>query len=415
MRQKMLKLFSIVLAIILCICCLSACGNDNNNNNGGNTINESYYVDEETGEIIDATTGKTIDDKNLIVDETTGNIIDKETGETVQTKEESDKVKEEVTSKPNNEESKPQESQKPTDNKNQNVENKNPETTKRNDYKNEQGGNSGNTTTTQPTNPTEPPAQVCQHTETKVVGKKNATCINKGYTGDVQCKRCNSLISKGSDIQATGHKNTEVRNQKNATETSAGYTGDVYCKDCGTKISSGNTIPKLENNNGKVEYILPDGTSVWLEPGTDITGYYMAQKTKTAQHFYFEVEKEILRLCNIEREKEGLQPLVWFEDAYYFTQIRANESAVEFSHTRPNGKKWQTAYTDAGVYLVGYNGENLFDSVGYSAKEFAACAVEWWMKSPGHKANILNPKFNRIAIAIVQNGNQLTAVQNFFS
>ena len=255
----------------------------------------------------------------------------------------------------------------------------------------------------------------CKHSDTAVKNKKAATCTNAGYTGDTYCKKCNTTISTGSSIQATGHKNTEVRNRQEATVDSAGYTGDTYCIDCGAKIATGTTIPKLDNNNGKIEYILPDGTSVWLEPNADITGYYMAQKTYTVNHQHLDVEKEILRLCNEERAKVGLQPLEWFEDAYCFTQIRANEAVTYFSHTRPNGTKWQTAYTDAGVYLVGYNGENLFDSVGYSAKEFADCAVEWWMRSPGHKANILNSRFNRIAIAIIQNGNQLTVVQNFFS
>ena len=39
------------------------------------------------------------------------------------------------------------------------------------------------------------------------------------------------------------HKNTEIRNKKDATCTEDGYTGDTYCKDCGEIITSGKVIP----------------------------------------------------------------------------------------------------------------------------------------------------------------------------
>lgn len=275
---------------------------------------------------------------------------------------------------------------------------------------------SGSTTKPAPTSkPEGTKPTTCKHSETKVKNKKPATCTSAGYTGDVYCEKCETLISKGSSIQATGHRNTEIRNKKEATVNSAGYTGDTYCTDCGRKIATGNNTPKLDNTNGKLEYIFPDGSSLWAEPDADIIGILMAQKTKKANHLYVEVEKEILRLCNIERQKAGLKPLAWFEDAYYFTQIRAEEASQLWSHTRPNGGNWVTVYTDAGVFLLGSSGENLFETVGYTIEEYAACAVEGWMNSPGHRANILNPKFTRIAIAIVQHDAQLTAAQNFFS
>lgn len=276
---------------------------------------------------------------------------------------------------------------------------------------------SKNAGTTKPENkPTNSTTPNCSHKKEIIKNQKKATCTKDGYSGDAYCKDCGVLIHAGSRLPATAHQHIEVRGYKAATTKADGYTGDTYCTDCGAKVSSGVRIPKIKDpHDGKVEYILPNGTSVWLEPDADITGYYMELKTKKTTHLYLEVEKEIVRLCNIERAKVGAAPLEWFEDAYYFTKIRSDEAAIEFSHTRPNGKKWSTVYTDAGVHLVGYYGENLYESIGISIEEYAERAMTAWMNSAGHKKNILNPNFKRIAIAIVETGNMLVATQNFFS
>lgn len=47
-------------------------------------------------------------------------------------------------------------------------------------------------------------------------------------------------------VKTCNHSNTEVRNKKDATTSSDGYTGDTYCKDCGKLISSGESIPKIK-------------------------------------------------------------------------------------------------------------------------------------------------------------------------
>ena len=126
------------------------------------------------------------------------------------------------------------------------------------------------------------PATGHQHTEIR--NKKEATCKDKGYTGDVYCKDCGEKLSDGKtiakttehtwdggkvtkaatctekgvktytctvcgatkteEIAATGHQHTEVRNKVEATCTKEGYSGDVYCTDCGTKLSSGTEIAR---------------------------------------------------------------------------------------------------------------------------------------------------------------------------
>ena len=142
-------------------------------------------------------------------------------------------------------------------------------------------------------------------------GAKDATCCEKGYTGDTYCTDCNALISSGAEIPATGnhtdvdgkwesdgenhwhicyfgtkfdvtahtggeatcvnkaicevckieygdvdatnHKHTEIRDAKPATEQEKGYTGDTWCIDCNKKIATGSEIAMLEHKLTLVE------------------------------------------------------------------------------------------------------------------------------------------------------------------
>lgn len=50
---------------------------------------------------------------------------------------------------------------------------------------------------------------VCEHGETELVGQKDATCTEKGYSGDKVCSDCGELIEKGHETDALGHKYVE--------------------------------------------------------------------------------------------------------------------------------------------------------------------------------------------------------------
>ena len=80
------------------------------------------------------------------------------------------------------------------------------------------------------------------HTETETVNAKAATCTEDGYTGDVVCKVCGKVITKGEVVPATGH-DTEIVGAKEPTCTEDGYTGDEVCKTCGEIVKKGEVIP----------------------------------------------------------------------------------------------------------------------------------------------------------------------------
>ena len=78
--------------------------------------------------------------------------------------------------------------------------------------------------------------------DTQLVGAKDATCTQDGYTGDEVCKTCGVTVKKGEVIPATGH-DTEIVGAKPATCTEDGYTGDEVCKTCGVTVKKGEVIP----------------------------------------------------------------------------------------------------------------------------------------------------------------------------
>ena len=82
------------------------------------------------------------------------------------------------------------------------------------------------------------------HTETETVNAKAATCTEDGYTGDVVCKACGKVITKGEVIPALGHK-IELVGAKAATCTEDGYTGDEVCTICGEIVKKGEVIPAM--------------------------------------------------------------------------------------------------------------------------------------------------------------------------
>lgn len=104
---------------------------------------------------------------------------------------------------------------------------------------------------------------------------------------------------------------------------------------------------------------------------------------------------EALRLTNVERAKEGLNPLSTFDALHAAAQIRAREIGQVFDHTRPNGQSCMTALNDVGLdpYDFTRSGENIASGYGSPAS-----VVNGWMNSPGHRMNILTGPFTHLGM-----------------
>ena len=100
-------------------------------------------------------------------------------------------------------------------------------------------------------------------------------------------------------------------------------------------------------------------------------------------------EWEILRLTNIERYKVGSVPLTMVDQLQDAADIRAKEIMTDYryDHLRPDGSKFNTAI-DPSFVKNRTCGENAFHG-----KLTPSQALDGWMKSPGHRANILKADY----------------------
>lgn len=67
--------------------------------------------------------------------------------------------------------------------------------------------------------------------ETEVKNKKDATCTEKGYTGDTCCKSCGNVITAGSEISALGHLDP-IYVERDGQEDSLVKYADFKCSRC---------------------------------------------------------------------------------------------------------------------------------------------------------------------------------------
>lgn len=129
------------------------------------------------------------------------------------------------------------------------------------------------------------------------------------------------------------------------------------------------------------------------------------QATKIA-----EFKAEVVRLVNIERAKVGAAALTNMDALGTMANVRAEESATSFKHTRPNGTRCFTIFADNGM-VYSAAGENL--AYGFSTP---AAVVKAWMNSEGHRKNILHTSFKNIGIGyFVTEGGKIYCSQLFYT
>lgn len=122
-----------------------------------------------------------------------------------------------------------------------------------------------------------------------------------------------------------------------------------------------------------------------------------------------ELEAQMLELTNHERTSRGLGALGVNEGARAVARAYSIDMLARgyFSHVNPEGKNPFDRMSAAGV-KYGNAGENL--ALAPTLKQ----AHDGLMKSPGHKANILSPKFKRVGIGIIDAGEYgLMVTQDF--
>lgn len=119
-------------------------------------------------------------------------------------------------------------------------------------------------------------------------------------------------------------------------------------------------------------------------------------------------EQYLFESANAERAQRGLPVLRWDDALYRAAVNHAIEMArrESISHQYPGESELSERGKVAGAH---------FSVIAENVAE-APTAVrihDAWMKSPGHRENLLDPRVDAVAISVIRRNGQLYAVQDF--
>jgi uncharacterized YkwD family protein/spore coat assembly protein SafA len=113
------------------------------------------------------------------------------------------------------------------------------------------------------------------------------------------------------------------------------------------------------------------------------------------------IEDEIVRLVNVERAKNGLAPLTSNWQAARVARIKSQDMIDNnyFSHISPSyGSPFKM------MESFGLRFSAAAENIAYG-QQSAQEAVNSWMNSPGHRANILSKSYTQIGVGVAKKAN----------
>lgn len=132
-----------------------------------------------------------------------------------------------------------------------------------------------------------------------------------------------------------------------------------------------------------------------------------SHEIKTADNYDLVlIESQILEKINNLRESLGLQDVSSNKTLQEAARLRAKESAVSFSHTRPDGRDPFTVLNDEFFYSYLAVGENLGMATLLQDEAYMS---DWlfqeWTASQGHYDTMVNPHFTEVGVgAYIEDG-----------
>lgn len=246
----------------------------------------------------------------------------------------------------------------------------------------------------------------------KITGKKKGTCYiyvsagSKSFKCKVTVKK--SFISANKDnIELNkGNSQTITLTVKGSKEILVSNSDKSVCTTSWGKWSDNKITLKITSKKAGTAKlsIYPKGESASAKT---ITVKVSDPKTEAAGTS--DMEDEVVKLVNKEREAKGLPALTQDDKLSRVADVRAKEIVEKFEHTRPDGSRCFTAFNDEGIVNV-YMGENIA-----AWQKTASEVMDSWMSSAGHKANILSSDYTRIGVGCYESGGKYYWIQEFSS
>jgi uncharacterized protein YkwD len=130
------------------------------------------------------------------------------------------------------------------------------------------------------------------------------------------------------------------------------------------------------------------------------------------------VEDLVFEMTNQVRRARGLAPLIKDNELREVARSYSDDMLVRrfFDHTTPDGVPFEARIRDHYRHGVDAMGENIWSASGYNpnnAQYLAREIMDSWMRSPGHRENLLSPDFTHLGVGISASYNNIRATQDF--
>jgi len=115
-----------------------------------------------------------------------------------------------------------------------------------------------------------------------------------------------------------------------------------------------------------------------------------------------EIEEAVFRSVNQARAEKGLPPLQESPQLQQIARHHSEDMATRhfFGHLNPDGQDVVDRLRAQGVKDFTAAGENIFN--GKKVTDPAQATVREWLNSPGHRKNLLNPRYTAGGVGISQ-------------
>lgn len=152
-----------------------------------------------------------------------------------------------------------------------------------------------------------------------------------------------------------------------------------------------------------------------VAPASNVQALPANTREASAIQKFPEKARALLDSMNEARRAEGLAPLEWDASLEEVAYARAQNLVTNgyFDHYAPDG---ESAFSELAARGIRYRlaGENLARN-NYVETRTVAAAFDGLMNSPGHRANILEPRFSSVAVAAVRDGKMWVYVTVFMN
>ena len=130
------------------------------------------------------------------------------------------------------------------------------------------------------------------------------------------------------------------------------------------------------------------------------------------------LEERVFAFTQRERQRQGLPPLQPDGTLASIARLHSEDMLRHgyFSHEDRQGRSPDERIAQGHRRLIGLTAENLWMGSGYAGialDDIAATMIDSWLKSPGHRRNLLNPEYTRLGVGIAQENGEVRVTQCF--